>query len=211
MFYAGGIPLKEAVIHAIVLAIGLILPLGVQNIFVFNQGAAHAVFVRALPAVITAALCDTLLIFSAVGGVSLAVLALDWLTPAVYGIGAILLAVMGWRIWTGGSSAGQARVLSPKEQAGYALSVSLLNPHALMDTVGVIGTSSLQYSGADRWAFAAAEAGVSWLWFAALAGAGRTLGAADPSGRLLRVLNIVSALLIWSMAVLMAVRLWELR
>ncbi len=31
--------MSEAIIHGIILAFGLIIPLGVQNVFVFNQGA----------------------------------------------------------------------------------------------------------------------------------------------------------------------------
>lgn len=30
--------MTEAIVHGMILAFGLILPLGVQNIFVFNQG-----------------------------------------------------------------------------------------------------------------------------------------------------------------------------
>jgi L-lysine exporter family protein LysE/ArgO len=52
-------------------AFGLILPPGVQNVFVFNQGAMHKKFTRALPAVLTAGVCDTILIGLAVAGVSL--------------------------------------------------------------------------------------------------------------------------------------------
>ncbi len=55
-------------LHAFILALGLILPLGVQNLFVFNQGVTQPALWRALPAVITAAICDTLLILLAVQG-----------------------------------------------------------------------------------------------------------------------------------------------
>ncbi|MDT3425532.1 L-lysine exporter family protein LysE/ArgO [Paenibacillus forsythiae] len=199
----------EAAIHGIVLAIGLILPLGAQNIFVFNQGALQLRYTRALPAVITAALCDTLLILAAVGGAALAVLSLKWLTPFIYGAGACFLTVMGWKILRGSQAGNRAVTLPAKEQIAYALSVSLLNPHALMDTVGVIGTSSLQYGGAERWAFAAAASGVSWLWFMTLAATGSALGKADPSGRRVRALNRVSALLLWGMAGYMLRQLWN--
>ncbi|KWX85475.1 lysine transporter LysE, partial [Paenibacillus riograndensis] len=79
----------------------------------------------------------------------------------------------------------------------------------LLDTVGVIGTNSLQYTGAERWAFAAAAAGISWMWFLSLAAAGRVLGRLDSSGRVIRLLNTVSALLIWGIAVYMGVQLWR--
>lgn len=52
----------EAFIYGVILAFGLILPLGAQNVFVFNQGAIQKNYINALPTVITAALCDTLLI-----------------------------------------------------------------------------------------------------------------------------------------------------
>ena len=49
----------SVLLHGFILALGLILPLGVQNVFVFNQGAVQSRFVKALPAIITASLCDT--------------------------------------------------------------------------------------------------------------------------------------------------------
>lgn len=198
----------HAIVHGIILAFGLILPLGVQNIFVFNQGALHPRFRRVLPVVITAALCDTLLIGAAVGGVSLLLLTLEWLTPVVYGAGVLFLMFMGWQIWSAAPAAGNMKRLSPKGQIGFALSVSLLNPHALLDTVGVIGTGSLGYEGVERWGFAAATAGVSWVWFLGLAAAGRMLGRADTSGRLIRLMNQGSALLIWAIAIYMGLQLW---
>ena len=66
--------MTEAILHGIILAFGLIIPLGVQNVFVFNQGALQPTFMRALPVVITAGICDTILIVAAVSGVSLLVL-----------------------------------------------------------------------------------------------------------------------------------------
>jgi L-lysine exporter family protein LysE/ArgO len=199
----------EAIIHGSILAFGLILPLGVQNIFVFNQGSLHPRFRGVLPVVLTAAICDTLLIAAAVAGVSLVVTSVGWFTPVVYGAGMIFLAFMGWKIWSSTPAKGEVKVLSAKGQIGYALSVSLLNPHALIDTVGVIGTSSLQYGAAERWIFAGATAGVSWLWFLGLAAAGRLVGRADSSGRVLRLLNVVSAVLIWGISVYMGVQLWK--
>ncbi|WP_438492948.1 LysE/ArgO family amino acid transporter [Paenibacillus sp. IHBB 3054] len=201
--------MTEAIVHGIILAFGLILPLGVQNIFVFNQGALHPKFRSALPVILTAGLCDSLLIAAAVGGLSLVLLSLDWLTPVVLGAGILFLCFMGWKIWSAAPAKGEAKRLSLKGQVGYTLSVSLLNPHALMDTVGVIGTNALQYAGSERWVFAAAAAGVSWVWFIGLAAAGRMLGKADSSGKAVRLMNKASALLIWGIALYMGFQLWE--
>lgn len=57
-----------AIIHGFILAIGLILPLGAQNVFIFNQGANQPKYRYVLPAIITAGLSDSLLIIIAVVG-----------------------------------------------------------------------------------------------------------------------------------------------
>lgn len=197
--------MAEAFVHGVLLAFGLILPLGVQNVFIFNQGAIQSRFIRVIPVIITAALCDTMLILLAVGGVSLLILQWMWLKSLLYVAGFFFLLYMGWSLWkaevsTDHSEHGQ---LSIKRQVLFALSVSLLNPHALMDTIGVIGTNSLQYIGTDKWAFIGATIGISWLWFFGLAIAGRILRTLDNSGRLMRGLNKISALTIWLIAVYM--------
>ena len=91
--------MSEAIIHGIILAFGLIIPLGVQNVFVFNQGARQPNIWRAAPVVLTASLCDTLLILIAVQGVSLVLLTFSWLTTTLYTIGFIFLIYMGFVIW----------------------------------------------------------------------------------------------------------------
>ncbi|MGE5507420.1 MAG: hypothetical protein ACM3RP_02865 [Chitinophagales bacterium] len=63
--------------------------MGVQNTFIFSQGAAHRRWVNALPAVVAAALCDTLLIAAAVGGVSLVVLRLSWFRATLSWVGVV--------------------------------------------------------------------------------------------------------------------------
>ncbi len=95
----------EAFIHGTALAFGLILPLGVQNVFIFNQGAIHKNFARSIPAIVTAALCDTLLILLAVTGVSLIIFQFEWLTTLIYAIGFIFLVYMGWTILKSDSAA----------------------------------------------------------------------------------------------------------
>lgn len=186
--------------HGFVLALGLILPLGVQNIFIFSQGACQPKLSRTLPAVLAAAACDTFLILLAVLGVSVAVLNLLWLKLALLGSGILFLAYMGWATWTSAATvefAVESDAWPVGRQVVFALSVSLLNPHAILDTIGVIGTSSLAYGGQALAAFTGACVLVSWLWFALLAIAGRILRVFDSSGAVLRALNKASAIIMW--------------
>lgn len=200
-----------ALIHGIVLAFGLILPLGVQNVFIFNQGATHRRFSRALPAVITAGICDMLLILLAVMGVSLIVFSFAWLKSLIFLVGFVFMVYMGWSIFRSAPGTGEGRreALTTKQQILFAASVSLLNPHAILDLIGVIGPSSLAYEGDRLIVFTAACIVVSFTWFFGLAIAGRLIGGFDTDGKIIRRLNQISALIIWGIAVYLGVQLME--
>ncbi|TGA97625.1 amino acid transporter [Sporolactobacillus shoreae] len=192
-----------AIIHGFFLALGLILPLGAQNIFIFNQGARSKRFTEALPSILAASLSDTLLIFLAVAGVSLLIRSFPLLQNIFLVIGLIFLILIGWTIWKNPSAdkKNQSQRLSIKKQILFTLSVSLLNPHAVMDTIGIIGTNALHYSGSTKWAFAASCATVSWIWFSGLSLAGHFLTERLASrSRSLVLINKVSALIIWGIA-----------
>ncbi|MBM7666911.1 L-lysine exporter family protein LysE/ArgO [Solibacillus kalamii] len=193
----------QPLIHGILLAFGLILPLGVQNVFIFNQGATHRKFTKSLPAIVTAGVCDTILIYLAVAGVSVIVFSFEWLKISLFLAGFFFLAYMGWVIWKDNPSVNAHREekgFSARRQIAFAASVSLLNPHAILDTIGVIGTSSLAYTGYEKWMFTLACIVVSWIWFLSLAIVGRKIGQIDGNGKFLNSLNKISAIIIWIMA-----------
>jgi L-lysine exporter family protein LysE/ArgO len=189
-------------LHGALLALGLILPLGVQNLFIFNQGAVQPHFYRVLPIVLTAALCDTFLIVLAVLGVSVIVLEVLWLKTLLMGFGILFLLYMAVSTWKSKPAVGSEGIESfaPKKKIAFAASVSLLNPHAIMDTVGVIGTNSLHYAGMEKAVFTLSCIAVSWVWFTGLALAGRSVGRLNRSPLFLQGLNKVSALIMWGTA-----------
>lgn len=193
----------EAILHGILLAFGLILPLGAQNVFVFNQGALQPQFIRALPVIVTAAICDSLLIILAVLGVSVVVFSFAWLKTSIFVVGILFLLYMGWSVWksNGQSDKEPLYSTSAKKQVIFAMSVSLLNPHAILDTIGVIGTSSLAYNGVDKVLFTSSCIIVSWVWFLGLALVGRSLKKIDQQGKHLKRINKASAIIIWAVAV----------
>lgn len=198
----------EAFLHGIILAFGLILPLGVQNVFVFSQGATQPNLLRALPASVTAAICDTLLILLAVFGLSLIVLQFEWLRITLMTIGIIFLLYMGYTIWRSNPvNTENSEALPIKKQILFALSVSLLNPHAILDTIGVIGTSALKYSGTEQMMFTVACVLISWLWFFGLTLTGASFKKLDGSGKMMRLFNKCSAVFIWATACYLAIGL----
>ncbi|MEC1178261.1 LysE family transporter [Metasolibacillus meyeri] len=199
----------QAIVHGIILAFGLILPLGVQNVFIFSQGAMQPSKLRALPAVLTAALCDTLLILLAVLGLSVIVYQFEWLRLALISGGILFLIYMDKVLWTAKiEQAQQGEALPAKKQIVFALSVSLLNPHAILDTVGVIGTSALNYIGTDKILFTVTCIIVSWLWFISLMFAGSMLKKVDNSGKVMYIFNKCSAVFIWGTALYLLIGLF---
>ncbi|CAM4004153.1 LysE/ArgO family amino acid transporter [Cohnella lubricantis] len=200
--------MTAALVHGFLLSLGLILPLGVQNVYVFNQGALQPRWIKALPVVITAAVCDTLLILASVLGVSLLILSSVWVKNILVWGGCLFLIYMGWSTWNSKPSQTNetANNFSFKKQVLFAASVSLLNPHAILDTVGVIGTSSLSYHGSAKMFFTISCMFVSWIWFIGLSLAGRIIGSMDRNGTFILVLNKISAVVMWGSAVYLILR-----
>ncbi|MCR9244555.1 MAG: LysE family transporter [bacterium] len=203
----------EPIINGFVLALGLILPLGPQNIFVFSQGAVQPSLKRAIPVVVTAGLADTFLILLAVGGVSVVLLAAPGVKTAVTWAGVLFLLYMGYLSLRSSFSdntassediASKAREWTRSRQVRYALSVSLLNPHAILDTVAVIGIAAAAYSGSERTAFTSACVATSWVWFASLAALGSILRRHDSNNRFQPWVARISAVLMWVCAVYLA-------
>lgn len=201
----------HAFFYGLILAFGLIIPLGVQNIFIFNQGAAQHHFIYALPSVLTASVCDTLLIIISVLGISVVVLTISWLKIIIFLIGFCFLAYMGWITWKNSSKNLQNRTNTPcsaKRQIVFTASVSLLNPHALLDTVSVIGTNSLHFIEKERIIYTLACIFTSWIWFFSLSVAGHFLHRLNNSRLTLTVINKFSAVIIWGAAIYIARQLF---
>ena len=191
----------EPILHGILLAFGLILPLGVQNIFVFTQGVTQPSLVKALPATITAAICDSVLILLAILGLSLIVLQFETLRMVLLVGGILFLTYMGKVIWSSPAANLEGEAMPLKKQVVFALSVSLLNPHALLDTIGVIGTSAIKYSGQEQLLFTLACIVVSWIWFFGLAILGAMLKKVSIPTKIFVIFNKCSAIFIWGTAV----------
>jgi len=198
----------HAFIYGAILAFGLIVPLGVQNVFVFNQGATQLHYLHALPSVLTAFICDVILILGSVLGVSVVVLTVPWLKIVIFLIGIVFLVYMGWVTWNSKAKLREGSTpLSPKRQIAFAVSVSLLNPHALLDTIGVIGTNALHFSGKEKWMYTFACIFVSFCWFCGLSIAGHFFHKIDKTGHKMLYVNKLSAIIIWGVALYIV---WQL-
>ncbi|MFK4293039.1 L-lysine exporter family protein LysE/ArgO [Bacillus sp. RC240] len=130
------------------------------------------------------------------------VLQFEWLRLSLMIAGILFLLYMGYVIWRSESTTNKTNKALPiRQQIIFALSVSLLNPHALLDIVGVIGTSALKYVGTEQVIFTITCITVSWIWFFGLTLAGTVMKKLDGTGGLMNIFNKCSALFIWGTAI----------
>lgn len=184
--------------HGIALAFALIVPPGPQNSLVFFSGANQPNLLKAMPVAIATSIADTMLVLVAVSGVSTVVLTIPSIKTLLVAAGIFFISYMGWISWNTSKliayQFNQIENWSLKKKIFFALSVSLLNPHAILDTIGIIGTSSLSYAGDEKLAFALGCILVSWNWFFLLIVAGRKLG---KYRNLIQFFNKISAVIMW--------------
>lgn len=202
----------EAFLHGFLLSFGLILPIGVQNGFVITQGSIHRTFRGALPTIVTASICDTLLIAVSILGVTTIAWTSPWVRLAMGVIGCGFLLVMGWTIFRSAPTPSQTlqgdseNPWHLKRQVVTAASTSLLNPHAWMDTLAIIGGSAIVYPTWNlRLSFGIACVAVSFIWFFLLGFAGHVLGTRFLGGSARIWLNRGSGIMMWASAIYLAV------
>ncbi|PTA68810.1 LysE/ArgO family amino acid transporter [Deinococcus arcticus] len=199
-------------LRGLTLGLSLIVAIGPQNAFVLRQGLTQQ---YALLAALACALCDSMLIALGVLGLGSWLSRVPVLVTAGTLFGTAFLTWYGLRAlrsaWAGGAAgleAGGPASATPRQIVGTALGFSLLNPHALLDTVVLIGGASAGLNSAGRLAFLGGTILASWAWFFTLALAGRTLAPAMARPQAWRVLD---ALIGVTLLVTAAGLLWGLQ
>ncbi len=188
------------------LGLSLIVAIGAQNAFVLRQGLLRRhVFAVAL----TCALCDAGLITLGVGGFGLLISRSPGLTKAAGWGEALFLLFYGARSFR---AAFRPSALEAQDAQGVdtaptlratvvtAVGFSLLNPHALLDAVVLVGGLGAQYPWPVRGAFASGAMMASFVWFSSLAyGAGR-LSPLFARPATWRVLDVATGIVMWTIA-----------
>ncbi len=148
----------------LILGLALIIPIGVQSLFVLNQGLV-AGFPRAFVGVAAVCFCDTFLIVLGAAGAS-ALLTLLGYQELLIAVGSIYLLIMGVLTLRAGPRHAEGEHLTRIGATVFqAVGVSVLNPHAILDTVGVLGAAIAAQAAHERVAFAAGAVGASWAWY----------------------------------------------
>lgn len=184
--------------------VGLIMAIGAQNAHVLRQGLRRE---HVLLTVAVSALCDAGLILLGMAGVG------PWLSAsptamdvARFGGGVFLLwygaraARAAWRGQQLSVDSAGAQALSHRQALAAAAGFSLLNPHAYLDTVVLIGAVGAQQVDAARPVFTAGAISASIAWFVLLGYGARLMAPLFRRPAAWRVLDAAVALTLWSIA-----------
>jgi L-lysine exporter family protein LysE/ArgO len=141
-------------------------PVGLQSFVVMNQGLRFG-YPRVLTGIITASLCDTLLIVLGAAGASALLADADERVPVIL-VGITFLAVFGVLAFRAApeEEAGEVKSVGrPLAMIAQTVGVSLFNPHAVLETVGILGGAIAAQSAENRIEFACGVVAASWVWF----------------------------------------------
>ncbi|MDO5642584.1 MAG: LysE/ArgO family amino acid transporter [Paracoccus sp. (in: a-proteobacteria)] len=180
--------------------LSLIVAIGAQNAFVLRQGLARShVFAVVLFCAVSDAVLVTVGVFAAgtLGRVA------PWFNDAMRWGGAAFLiwygaraALSAWRGGEGLRASGRVQAFLPTLATAAALTWA--NPHVYLDTVVLLGAVSADF--ADKHSFAAGAITGSFLFFFALGYGARLLAPVFARPNAWRVLDLVIALIMWSIA-----------
>jgi L-lysine exporter family protein LysE/ArgO len=191
------------------LGLGLIVAIGAQNAFVLRQGLRrqHVALVVAL-----CMICDSALITLGAVGVGSLVASSPILTKiAVFG-GAAFLIVYGALTLRNAfkpqslSVADAPDVMGTRAVVSAALGFSILNPHAWLDTVVLLGGIAGQFPTDQRVVFTGGAILASAVWFVALGAGAAWLSPVLARPKVWRMIDLVIGLVLWTIA---GVLLWN--
>jgi L-lysine exporter family protein LysE/ArgO len=192
------------------LGLGLIVAIGAQNAFVLRQGLkrSHVALV-----VILCTLCDSALITLGAVGVGSVVASSPVLSKlAVYG-GAAFLIVYGALTLKKAIRPGNLVVsredgdpMGTRAVVTATLGFSILNPHAWLDTVVLLGGIAGQFELTQRIAFTGGAILASGVWFVMLGAGAAWLSPVLARPSVWRAIDLVIGLVLWTLAALL---LWN--
>lgn len=202
MVHASG--LLPALLSGFGLGASLIIAIGSQNAFVLRQGLKRQ-YVFTVCTICF--LCDSLLISLGAGGFSTLVSSSPLLLKLTLWGGVLFLFAYGLRAFTAAlrpgsleAENGAASEVPLRQVVIMAVSFSLLNPHAFLDTVVLLGSLAGQYPGISRLAFAAGAMAASLAWFYGIGYGARLIAPLFRKPQAWRMLDIMVGFTMWVIA-----------
>lgn len=196
-------PILAAATTGFLTSFALILAIGAQNAFVLKQGIMRS---NVFWVCLTCAVSDALLITAGIAGFGLIVAQFPSLPRIMSLGGAAFLIVYGITRFIAAYKGGDHLAISAKPAPLGAtilicLSLTWLNPHVYLDTLGLIGAVSTQFSEiGQKIAFGIGAVTASFVFFFALGYGARYLAPIMQTKRTWQILDALIGLLMWYLA-----------
>lgn len=190
-------------LKGVLLGFGLVMPLGPLNLYIFNSSSLQKRYIATLPVIFMSALCDLSLILFAVLGVDI-ISRIQWFVPVMMSVGSVFLFYMGVKMWVNAKKT----VLEPAAATPQSLPsrlvssamLSILNPHAILDTFIVIGAVSATFIGFEKYIFTMGCMFSDFIWFLFLGTAGYFLRKLSHGPKIFFFINRFSSLIMIGLA-----------
>jgi len=181
----------------------LIMPIGMQNAFVLNQG------VRKQHHLVVAGFCslsDAFFMSLGVWGGARLFVAYPWLLYSISILGAVFMMTYGWqclsRAKQGNSGIDNGKKMHNLKAIILACSAfTFLNPHVYIDTIVILGGFAANLSDGEKPMFVAGGISASFLWFFSLALLGQKLAPVLSNPVAQRIIDGVIGVMMWVLAI----------
>ncbi|MFM2479891.1 LysE/ArgO family amino acid transporter [Celerinatantimonas sp. YJH-8] len=178
---------------------GLLVCIGSQNAFVLRQGLLrNHLFVVASICILS----DIILISGGISGLGMLIQQWPKLIELIRYGGGIFLAVnailAAKRAWDGGGQlkAASTSVSKRTQIMLTCLGYTWLNPHVYIDTILLLGSLSMHYSGVEKWKFGIGALTASFIWFISITYGAKLLLPLFHSPHAWRILDIMVAVML---------------
>jgi len=180
----------------------LIMPIGLQNAFVLNQGIRkqHHLFVATF-----CSFADVFFMCIGVWGGATLFSTYPWLLIAITLLGSLFMISYGWqclaRAWKGAGG-----IETDNKQRDFKMIVlacsafTFLNPHVYIDTIVILGGFAANISVEARPYFVLGGISASFIWFFSLALLGAKFAHVLSSARAQRIIDTLIGLMMWGLA-----------
>jgi len=198
-------PVITLILRGFGLSMGLIVAIGAQNAYVLRQGIRRE---HVLATALTCSLSDAVMFTIGAAGFGTLINQAPALTHITAWGGAAFLFYYGATAFRSAWKPGAMDIRANPQPAGRslwgtvlgALAVSVLNPHAWLDTVVLVGGIAGQYPPGERVFFTAGAMLASLTWFLSLAYGAGFLAPVFARPSAWRVLDSAVGLIMWGIA-----------
>ena len=182
---------------------GLLLAISPQGLYVLRQGVRHE---HPVCVSTTCLLVDFLLIGAGTLGIGSALAASPRIQPLAIGLSILLLVAYGARaVWLAVRESTKEVLSSgtcgsPLPAIIGALAVSLLDPCVYVDALLLLAGAAASFEAQDRLQFAIGAIAASAMWFYGLGLGGRRVAVLLRSARARTMVDLASAVAVWTVA-----------